>query len=289
MKHLVELLKNVPKAAAIVGPDRHILECNDRFAALAGRAKGDKAPDRLADGPHRARMEKLLSNPRPGWRGAEITLKLSGQHTLCWCESHSLINHDRLLHFLEILDLEQFRTLEAAYLHQLRRVVDDNLWILDDDGALIWMRANGPEFEKLRGRDSRELVLAGDRPLWDATLARGKSNPGRTQEIRLRSALNGGTRFIDLCYLPGSIMGGRFYVASRSDTPSGSRVVLRLKEAWGVSTDTDLARRLGTNKSAVSRANDAESVPPAWLVKTGQATGFSLDWLLTGQGEKRRM
>lgn len=288
MNYLIELVKNVPKAAALVGPDEHILDCNSKLRALAGDLR-QKAVGQLAEEPHLARLRKLFSLNKPGWRGDEITLNFSGKSALCWCEIHSLVIDGQLVHFLEIMDVERFHTLEAAYLHQLRRVMDDNLWVLDEAGDLVWVRTNNQVLQSFLGRDSAALILESDRQLWKRTLSLAQNNPGQTQEVQIRAAADGAGRYIDLCYLDGSPMGGRFYVASRSTVPTGSRIILRLKEAWTVSTDDDLAKQLGTKKSAISRANAEESVPPVWLVKTGQLTGFSLDWLLTGQGEKRRI
>ncbi|UQZ90716.1 hypothetical protein C4J81_16495 [Deltaproteobacteria bacterium Smac51] len=113
--------------------------------------------------------------------------------------------------------------------------------------------------------------------------------PGEAVECRIRASIDGASRIIDICYLAGGIFGGRFYAASRKTTPAGSRIVLRLKEAWGVREDQELAARLGTSQATVSRANQRESVPASWLVKTFEETDFSLDWLLTGQGFKRRI
>ena len=289
MKNLIELLNSVPKAAALINQNHCILDCNSAFIAQIGEAKGQKIGNWLADDPHLDKINKLLPEQKPGWHGAEIMLNLPGGAALCWCETHSLITDKQLVHFLEIVNVEMFRKLEAAYLHQLRRVVDDNLWILDEDGRLIWVRADNQNFKNFLGRDSRALIFKADQQSWDTVLIEAKTSPGQTKEVQLRAAADASARFIDVCYLAGTLMGGRFYAASRSTSPSGSRIILRLKEAWAVSNDEDLARHLGTKKSAIHRANAAESVPPVWLVKTGQMTGFSLDWLLTGQGDKRRM
>ena len=243
----------------------------------------------MADGPHLDKINKFLLGQKPGWRGIEIMLNLLNGPTLCWCETHSLIADRQLVHFLEIVNVDMFRRLEAAYLHQLRRVVDDNLWILDEEGRLIWVRADNQQFKNFLGYESRALIFEADRQLWDSVLIEAKAAPGQTKEVQLRAAADASSRFIDVCYLAGTIMGGRFYAASRSTSPAGARIILRLKEAWSVSRDEDLALHLGTKKSAIHRANATESVPPVWLVKTGQMTGFSLDWLLTGQGDKRRM
>ena len=51
---------------------------------------------------------------------------------------------------------------------------------------------------------------------------------------------------------------------------------------------TALARLLGVKPQAVSNAKTKGAIPKAWFVIVSEETGVSADWLLTGEGPKRR-
>lgn len=286
---LLALLRAVPRPAAIIDRRGAILDINASFRALCGPPRLPDAAAAYSDGAHSERLRRVLGLDRPGWRGAEITLLLHGKPRLCWCEVHSLTIEGQLLHFLELHDMEQLRALEAAYLNHIRRVADDNLWVLDENGVLLWVRAENEAYGRFIDRLAHEAILPDDWMIWNAAMAEAQAAPGKPAECALRSVLDGRSRYVDLCWLPGGIFGGRFYAASRTTEPLGCKVVRRLKEAWAVRDDKELAVKLGTSGAAVSRANKNETAPAAWLIKTGEQTGFSIDWLLTGQGNKRRI
>ena len=65
-------------------------------------------------------------------------------------------------------------------------------------------------------------------------------------------------------------------------------VLARLKTAFGVETDTDLAKSLGLQQGSVSKAKQKRAVPPSWITTVALTKGVSADWLLTGEGEMRR-
>ncbi|UQZ90717.1 hypothetical protein C4J81_16500 [Deltaproteobacteria bacterium Smac51] len=174
---LVELLHSVPKAAVIVNRENLILEANASFESRFGQGQQHNVIDFLAEGRHQKKLHKVLFNGGPDWRGAEVTLKGRSGPSLYWCENHSLMIQKELYHFLEIQEMEQFRALEAAYLHRLRRVADDNLWILDNDASLLWVRMDNAEYEKFIDRPSLELIEPADHSLWRKMLIRPEQSP----------------------------------------------------------------------------------------------------------------
>lgn len=62
-------------------------------------------------------------------------------------------------------------------------------------------------------------------------------------------------------------------------------IIDRLREVVGAKTDTALSEFLGTTPQAVARAK-SKKVPIDWLFQVHAAKGVSIDWLLTGRGEK---
>lgn len=65
-------------------------------------------------------------------------------------------------------------------------------------------------------------------------------------------------------------------------------ILARLKTAFGVETDTDLAKSLGLQQGSISKAKQKRAIPPSWITTVALTKGVSADWLLTGEGEMRR-
>ena len=63
-------------------------------------------------------------------------------------------------------------------------------------------------------------------------------------------------------------------------------IIDRLRQVLQVGTDTALSEFLGTTPQAVARAK-SKKVPIDWLFQAHVAKGVSIDWLLTGRGEKK--
>lgn len=285
---LTSLMRTLPRAAALVDGAGAITGCNEPFTELFGRDQVKRDVTRLAPPNQQQAMHALLAM-QPGWRGAELPLNTTEGPGLFWTEVYTLHNcSGDLVRLISLHDVGMMRTMEAAYLHKIRKVADDNLWILDSSTTLLWARTSSPELDAAIGCRAHELVLTEDRAIWDKCIRKARNRPGTPVECAVRSSADGMARTVDVCYLSGGLFGGRFYVASRSTEPTGCRIVRRLKEAWQVRTDKDLADKLETAQSSISLANKSESVPPAWIVHTGTHTGASMDWIAYGQGQKRR-
>lgn len=61
-------------------------------------------------------------------------------------------------------------------------------------------------------------------------------------------------------------------------------VIERLKSATETRTDRALAAFLNVSAAAISNARKNERIPADWLIETGQRTGRSIDWLVSGLG-----
>ncbi|ECG4947687.1 bacteriophage CI repressor [Salmonella enterica subsp. enterica serovar Llandoff] len=62
-------------------------------------------------------------------------------------------------------------------------------------------------------------------------------------------------------------------------------VLDRLMSALSVNNDSELARALGVNRQTLASWKSRKSVPYAICINLAEDKGWSLDWLLTGNGE----
>ena len=135
---LTDLILSLPRPAAMIRHDGSIGAHNAHFAALCD-VRCRMILDALAPAPGLAGLFLLA----PGWRGAEVPFTdASGHDCLYWCEVYTVARAGgEIAHLLDMHDMGQYRALEAEYLHRIRRVADDNLWITADDTTLLWVRA----------------------------------------------------------------------------------------------------------------------------------------------------
>ena len=59
----------------------------------------------------------------------------------------------------------------------------------------------------------------------------------------------------------------------------------RLHDAAGVTSQNDLAEKLGLSRSAVTQARKKGAVPESWLLRLFRKYGLNPDWLEKGKGE----
>lgn len=64
-------------------------------------------------------------------------------------------------------------------------------------------------------------------------------------------------------------------------------IIDRLKEAVGVKSDRQLSKFLSISRQNIGAARARNDVPPGWLIKTNKASGYSLDWLNSGEGPRK--
>ena len=283
---LRNLLNIIPRPVAIIRHDYTVSLHNRHFAELCtAEACRSTIFDALNHAPGLARLF-VATDTR--YTGLEIALcDHQGNDCVYWCEAYTLRLGGKILRGLVMADMTQQRAFEAAHLEMIiRKVSDDNLWIVGDDLTLLYVRADIAALHDHMGLPAVELVAPADRPAWERCMLAAKNAPEQTIDCSVRAASDGLPRMITIQYLPGGTYGGRYYAATRRDEPHGIRVVLRIKEAYQVRTDAELAERMGIRSSAISRVNISGTVPPAWVINTWHVTGVSAHWLLTGQGQK---
>ena len=62
----------------------------------------------------------------------------------------------------------------------------------------------------------------------------------------------------------------------------------RLRQAWGLTSETALADALGLASSAYFNRKKAGSLPHAEIARLAVQRGINLDWVLTGEGSMRQ-
>ena len=62
------------------------------------------------------------------------------------------------------------------------------------------------------------------------------------------------------------------------------KFIQRVYEAAGIESQTDLARILGVNRSAVTQARKKGAIPDRWLLQLFRGYGLNPEWLETGMG-----
>ena len=66
-------------------------------------------------------------------------------------------------------------------------------------------------------------------------------------------------------------------------------IITRLKEALHVKSDGQMANYLGISRQNIGAARKRGDVPPGWINKVAELTGYSMDWLCFGNGPKMRV
>lgn len=276
---LRRLLDILPRPAAIIRQDYTISTHNRHFAEVCDIRYGTIL-DALSPAPG---VTRLLSTTETGYQGLEVAL----HGKVFWCETYSVKILGKITHLLTMTDATQQRAFEASHLEMvIRKVNDDNLWIMGEDLQLLYVRADAAALNSYIGRPTAELVAPADRPAWERCIRAARDAPEQTIECSVCAASDGLPRMITIQYLPSGTYGGRYYAATRRDEPHGIRVLRRIKEAYQIRTDAELAHAMGITPSAVSRANTTGKYPDSWVLNTWRATGVSAHWLLTGQGPK---
>ena len=72
------------------------------------------------------------------------------------------------------------------------------------------------------------------------------------------------------------------------DNGTAAEIIERLRLMYGVDTDSALCKATGINRQTLSGWKSRNSLDYSLCVQLAVEKGFSLDWLLTGEGPMRR-
>jgi len=74
-----------------------------------------------------------------------------------------------------------------------------------------------------------------------------------------------------------------------SELTETETTISRLKEALRVKSDGQMATYLGISRQNIGAARKRGDIPPGWINKVAEITGYSMDWLCFGNGPKMRV
>ncbi len=194
---------------------------------------------------------------------------------------------------------------ENAFMEELRASETEIVAVMDDQGRIlrrfpqtqgpsIFGRADIQDAYSLDMRTILDLLHPEDLPLVQQAMQRVLGQQREWQlECRLRDHSSAySTAAMRLVF--NDVVSGeaRMYVVIRdiSDQVAlrqAGPVIERLKAAAKARTDRELAAFLNVSAAAISNARKNERVPADWLLQTGQRTGHSIDWLVSGLGPAR--
>ena len=75
----------------------------------------------------------------------------------------------------------------------------------------------------------------------------------------------------------------------QSELTESETTISRLKEALRVKSDGQMATYLGISRQNIGAARKRGDIPPGWINKVAEITGYSMDWLCFGNGPKMRV
>ena len=75
----------------------------------------------------------------------------------------------------------------------------------------------------------------------------------------------------------------------KSELTDTETTISRLKEALRVKSDGQMATYLGISRQNIGAARKRGDIPPGWINKVAEITGYSMDWLCFGNGPKMRV
>ncbi len=76
------------------------------------------------------------------------------------------------------------------------------------------------------------------------------------------------------------------WVINKMSTREAEVVIARLKEVFSVASDSALCEQIGVSPQTLSSWKARNKIPYANCVEISKQKGVSLDWLLTGRGNK---
>lgn len=283
---LLSLLQKFPAPIILHQQNGKIILANKSFTYLFGTCADCGENFYTVAGDARVRGISEQATRTDSVQGAEIPLTLGGKNYFVQYLAVPMKKN----HIVSILIDDTLRIESLiAHVRQLRKSAYDHTWILSDNSppTVVWASIGSEHCQKDLGMVAEKLVFKGDEGKINECLHNAKSSPGKLCSVAVRPAENPDqTIDIDIVYYPTVYLLGHYIASSHVRKPSSSQVIDRLKNAFMVETDTELAEALEIPPSAITRAKKQKMPPLSWLEKAFRIKGVSMDWLLGAKGSK---
>jgi hypothetical protein len=213
----------------------------------------------------------------------------AGPHAVWW-ETLPIVIGGTLSALLTTIRPNDLRLkLDIAIARQLAETPVDNLLIISDQWLVLAAKADLGSLasQSTPGIDFLELIHPLQQQRMQELMELAKSHDGEVIKGETIVRRSDGMRKVTLRiqYHQNRYGGGRWYIATRLLSPIGGQICDRLMMAYGAASQTELAKSIGVDRSAISRHSRADDVPANWIVDCWKKTGTSTDWLLTGHGK----
>ena len=283
---LKSLIEKLPVPTILHKENGEIIYTNDSFKLFFGTCapSGENIFLIAADPQVRGACEKAIQSE--SMQGVELPLNLGGSDYLI--QYLALPLKENLVASLLINDTLRINSL-IAHVRQLRKSAYDHTWILSNNSIpeVIWSNTAQDKPNENLGMTAEELVYVDDVPKIRKCFDQARKTPGKLTSVAVRPAETPDqTIDVDIIYYPNLYFYGHFVASSHARHPGSNAILSRLKNAFMVETDSELAEVLDVPPSAITRAKKQKMPPFSWLEKAFSTKGVSMDWLLGVRGSK---
>lgn len=288
---IADIVRLTPQPALLRMLDGEILSANELMhealhlqpGELRGQNIFDLLPRHAADR-HRASDEQQIASAQVV--SMEWSMDLDGESIRVYTFKYPVLDKSgRVVAILALSSrIEGRRKLEQVWLQRISRSVADDLWILDSELAVLdcSLCAEPSESRARRGRHFLDLLGGDGGQVFRDAVSRAELTPGEPVFVE-GLELDGEPSEMDVAWLPDAFYGIRVYAASRPLRPHHAGLMDRLREAYHVDTDADLARAMDVSAGAVAQWRRSGSVPCERLMQCYGDNRVHVHWLLTGR------
>ena len=284
---LKSLLEKLPVPTILHRDNGEILLTNASFKKFFGVIANPESKNFFvltADTRVQSTCEKAITTK--GMQGIELPITLNDKSYLV--QYLALPLKDNFIASLIINDTLRIESL-IAHVRQLRKSAYDHTWIISNcpEPKIIWSNTPHGDAQNNLGMIVEQLVHPEDVSKITECLNKAQKNPGKLTSIAVRPIETPEqTIDLDVIFYPNLYFYGHFIASSHVRRPGSNVVIDRLKSAFMVESDTELAEALNVPPSAITRAKKQKMPPLAWLEKAFNSKGVSMDWLLGARTTK---
>jgi PAS domain S-box-containing protein len=308
-----KIINALPDIAWVAGYDHGIVCANDAFCRFIGvQAQDDCVGRTLFDFMPASRARAVIQTATTVFEERrEIILPMLAHFSnpgIWYRAIHTPLFDDTHKEVIGLLGIYQDISLQVAkensYLDEISSA-KEAVFVLDTQCRIIRRRGrvlrpgvtreDGDRYRHLDLKIVFEIIHPQDLERAQGFIRRiVQTKTPQQGEFRVKRA-SGGYALMEVrgVYCDAYFPEGRIYVVVRDishlgDLRRADKVLGRLKEATGTTTNKDLAAFLHVSATSISNALKNQKIPADWMIQVGLETGFSVDWLVTGRGNQKR-